>query len=92
MGTWVMNPCDPVVSRTCPRWLSEEDRPARPKYTCITRSVLNYEGISDPNDEYPDHPYIPKWAKPSDYTPGPDGPDYCNAYPYKPLPSELVGP
>jgi hypothetical protein len=89
-GTWIMNPCDPVVSRTCPRWLAEEDRPARPKNACITRSVLSYEGLPDPNNEYPDNPYFPKWAKITDYTPGPDGPDYCSTYPYKLLPWELV--
>ena len=27
-GTWTMNPCDPVVSRTCPRWL---DGPGVPR-------------------------------------------------------------
>jgi hypothetical protein len=29
-GTWVMNPCDPVASRTCPRWLAETDTPKKP--------------------------------------------------------------
>ena len=29
-GTWLMNPCDPVVSRVCPRWLAEADTPQRP--------------------------------------------------------------
>src|SRR6185503_5823774 len=76
-GTWPMNPCDPVVSRVCPRWLEETKRPSRPKNECITRSVLNYEGLPDPNDEFPDHPYIPKWSKTADWTPGPDGPGYC---------------
>lgn len=90
-GTWTMNPCDPIISRTCPRWLDDTLVPKRPKHTCITRSVLNYEGIPDPNDEYPDQPYIPKWTKPADWTPGPDGPDFCNAYPYKLFPWELLG-
>jgi hypothetical protein len=86
-----MNPCDPGISRTCPRWLEESLRPKRPKVTCITRSVVSYEGIPDPDDLYPDQPYFPKWGKQSDWTPGPDGPAYCNTYPYVPLPWELLG-
>jgi hypothetical protein len=90
-GTWAMNPCDPGISRTCPRWLEESLRPKRPKVTCITRSVVSYEGIPDPDDLYPDQAYFPKWAKQSDWTPGPDGPEYCNTYPYVPFPWELLG-
>jgi hypothetical protein len=58
------------VSRTCPRWLEDSLVPKKPKHTCITRSVTL------------DPPYHPKWSKSSDWTPGPDGPGYCNTYPF----------
>jgi hypothetical protein len=38
-GTWPMNPCDPVASRTCPRWLAEEDIPQLPAHVCMSRTV-----------------------------------------------------
>jgi hypothetical protein len=38
-GTWAMNPCDPVASRTCPRWLAEEDIPKLPAHVCESRTV-----------------------------------------------------
>lgn len=88
-GTWIMNPCDPIISRTCPRWLGDEDTPARPNHACITRSVLNYVGIPDPNNEYPDEPYFPKWAKESDWTPAPEDAGFCLTFPYKLLPWEI---
>jgi hypothetical protein len=38
-GTWAMNPCDPVASRTCPRWLADEDIPQLPAHVCMSRTV-----------------------------------------------------
>jgi hypothetical protein len=38
-GTWMMNPCDPVTSRTCPRWLAPADTPKKPEFLCITTSM-----------------------------------------------------
>ena len=67
MGTWAMNPCDPGISRTCPRWLADDARPVRPKHLCITTSILL------------DPPYIPKWTKESDLT-GEDV-SICQTYP-----------
>jgi hypothetical protein len=77
-GTWLMNPCDPVVSRVCPRWLAEEDTPQRPQLQCITRSVLRHpEG------------WRPKWAKTSDVQLGTDGgAEYCWTFPWIPLAEE----
>ena len=80
-GTWIMNPCDPVISRVCPRWLAEEDVPARPTNQCITRSVLR-------------HPpeWRPKWSKVSDVTPGAEGkPDYCQTFPRIAIADEPYG-
>jgi hypothetical protein len=67
-GTWPMNPCDPAVSRTCPRWLDPAGAPSRPQYECVTQSVL-----ADP-------PYSPKWAKAGDMSPSVDV-GYCPTYP-----------
>ena len=81
-GTWLMNPCDPVISRTCPRWLAEEYWPQRPKLQCITRSVLRHAS-----------PWRPKWAKQGDVQLGTEGsPDYCPTYPWIPLHEEPFGP
>ena len=80
-GTWLMNPCDPVISRTCPRWLAEEDKPSRPELACITRSVLRHPS-----------PWKPKWAKQSDVELGEEGaPDYCPTYPWIALADEPFG-
>jgi hypothetical protein len=39
-GTWPMNPCDPVSSRTCPRWLAEEDEPKVPQHLCKSQTLV----------------------------------------------------
>ena len=39
-GTWPMNPCDPVASRTCPRWLEESDTPKIPAHLCSSRTIV----------------------------------------------------
>ena len=71
-GTWVMNPCDPVVSRTCPRWLDEAVWPKRPKNQCVTRSVLRHES-----------PWMPKWSKSGDIQVSTDGgANYCQTFPW----------
>ena len=67
-GTWAMNPCDPGIGRTCPRWLAPEEEPRKPEFTCITRSPL-----ADP-------PYSPRWALESELAPG-DTVGYCPEYP-----------
>jgi hypothetical protein len=56
-----MNPCDPVVSRTCPRWLAEEDIPSLPQHLCNSRtlvlggSIKWFEG-DGPEDGCPTYP------------------------------------
>lgn len=40
-GTWVMNPCDPAPSRTCPRWLDASQEPVKPEHLCLSRTLLN---------------------------------------------------
>ena len=65
-GTWPMNPCDPAVGRTCPRWLDPSNAPKRPKYECVTTSVLVE--------------YFPKWAVESDLSTNEDV-GYCPTYP-----------
>lgn len=67
-GTWAMNPCDPAVSRTCPRWLDPLVAPKKPTYECITQSVRLTP------------PFFPKWAKDSDFTPN-ENVGYCATYP-----------
>lgn len=62
MGTWAMNPCDPVPSRTCPRWLADEDKPKAPKNLCRSQTLVAgldikwFEGDIDEDDcaTYPD--------------------------------------
>jgi hypothetical protein len=39
-GTWAMNPCDPVVSRTCPRWLDDAQTPRMPANLCTSRTIM----------------------------------------------------
>ncbi len=39
-GTWAMNPCDPFVSRTCPRWLDDSLKPAIPEHLCTSTTLL----------------------------------------------------
>ena len=41
-GTWAMNPCDPYVSRTCPRWLEESDIPKVPDHLCASRTLPGF--------------------------------------------------
>jgi hypothetical protein len=67
-GTWAMNPCDPVASRTCPRWLEEDTTPTKPKHECISTTFA-----SDP-------PGFVKWAKDSDTAPS-DTIAFCPTYP-----------
>jgi hypothetical protein len=52
-GTWAMNPCDPVVSRICPRWLDDEDIPKRPQHLCTSRTLVTsgfIKWFSEPGD------------------------------------------
>jgi hypothetical protein len=55
-GTWAMNPCDPVVSRTCPRWLEDSEMPSIPQHLCASQtlaaggSVKWFEGGSADGD------------------------------------------
>ena len=52
-GTWAMNPCDPVASRTCPRWLDEEDKPQEPEHLCTSMTLVTtgyIKWISEPGD------------------------------------------
>jgi hypothetical protein len=67
-GTWTMNPCDPLASRTCPRWLDPTTAPKKPTYLCITTSMLLEPAI------------VPKWAKDGDITPN-ENVSYCATYP-----------
>jgi hypothetical protein len=69
-GTWAMNPCDPVPSRTCPRWLEDEAKPKKPKNECISRTF---------DTEPPGGGFV-KWASPSDSVPDEDS-GYCSQYP-----------
>ena len=39
-GTWAMNPCDPVPSRTCPRWLGDGDIPQIPDHLCRSQTLV----------------------------------------------------
>jgi len=67
-GTWAMNPCDPVTSRTCPRWLEEDLTPKKPKFLCISTTFM-----SDP-------PGVVKWAEDGDTAPSGDV-TFCPTYP-----------
>ena len=69
-GTWAMNPCDPGDSRVCPRWLAAAERPKKPQYLCITRSLFK------------EFPYHPQWVLKGDTEPAADGPGICPTYPW----------
>jgi hypothetical protein len=55
-GTWAMNPCDPVISRTCPRWLEDSEIPKIPQHLCGSQTLVAgvkikwFEGGSDAGD------------------------------------------
>ena len=67
-GTWAMNPCDPVASRICPRWLAEDATPTKPKHLCVSTTFM-----SDP-------PGFVKWAKEGDTAPSGEV-GFCPTYP-----------
>ena len=67
-GTWIMNPCDPVQSRTCPRWLEDSLTPAKPQYLCIS-TTFEAGGAG-----------FVKWARDSDTAPTAAVP-FCPTYP-----------
>ena len=89
-GTWAMNPCDPGISRTCPRWLEDSAHSEEAEDTCITRSVLSYEGIRIRTTSTRTR-RTSRSGPDERLDPGSDGPTYCNTYPYIPLPEELLG-
>ena len=74
-GTWAMNPCDPVASRTCPRWFDPNNLPAKPELECISRTV------APPSD----HTAVKGLAK-EDATVQPETAGFCQTYPWTPLP------
>ena len=39
-GTWAMNPCDPGISRTCPRWLDDSAIPKIPEHLCKSQTLV----------------------------------------------------
>jgi hypothetical protein len=64
-GTWAMNPCDPLPSRTCPRWLEPGKEPQLPANVCMTQTALVQRGI--------------RWMEFPEADPA-NPPDYCPVY------------